>query len=79
MLYDDVEDTYYADLTFPAPGNLSLIIFCKMWGNNPTNSWDDTMRNQTGNLTWQPDYNQYTIAAKDYSGNDTANWSVYED
>ena len=79
MLYDDVEDTYYADLTFPAPGNLSLIIFCKMWGNNPTNSWDGPKRNQTGNLTWQPDYNQYTIAAKDYSGNDAANWSVYED
>lgn len=81
MLYDDVDDYWYADLVFPAPGNLSLIIFVKMWGNNSTNGWNgdpgSAFRNQTGNLTWQPEKNQYTIAAKDNSNNNDANWSVH--
>lgn len=74
MLYE--EGVYYADLTFPAPGNMDLLIFCKMWGDNPTNGWEQR-RNQTGDLTWQPENNQYTIASKDSSGNEDANWSVY--
>lgn len=78
MLYE--EGVYYADLVFPAPGNMDLIIFCKMWGNNSTNGWNgdpgSAFRNQTGNLTWQPEKNQYTIASKDFSGNEDANWDI---
>ena len=69
------EGVYYADLTFPAPGNMDLIIFCKMWGDNPTNGWEQK-RHQTGDLTWQPEYNQYTIASLDSSGDDDANWDI---
>ena len=75
MLYE--AGVYYADLTFPAPGNLNLIIFCKMWGDNPTNGWEQK-RHQTGDLSWQPTKNQYTIASLNDSGEaDGANWSVY--
>ena len=75
MIYET--GVYYADLTFPAPGNMDLLIFCKMWGDNPTNDWP-TKRHQTGDLTWQPEKNQYTIASLDSSGESAgANWSVY--
>lgn len=70
---------YYC--TIPFGSTIGRLIFCRMNGSNPTNSWDYGVKyNQTADMsgTNVVDYNKYTVtdAVWDGSANDAANWSV---
>ena len=68
---------YSATITTIDPTKLTLIIFCKMWGDNPDNGWGGQLLHQTGDLTWHSNKNQYTITASGGSPNNDANWVVH--
>ena len=78
------ENLYTCTIVWPSANDITTFIFCRMWGDNPTNNWE-TKRDQTGDLSWQSSKNEYRVpdgwTKQDVDDpvdwNNNANWYVH--
>ena len=69
-----VGETDLYEVTTPAPGDFTNVIFCRMNGSTTINNWGNKW-DQTGDLTYNGTNNRFTITGT--SNNYAGTWSLY--